>query len=183
MEEEKLEKLLSELAARTAEPVRPGLAEEIKHHIPHKLAPHRVGMDTINIIIDLRISKLAAAAVIIITMVLLGSFFGGRGSTGDGGIYQNSKLLIEYCLSGADTGRSGVLAGASKLYEHLVGKGEDVAYYGDSIEPGDSNAVLMQWKISDGEYRVIFGDLRAKTVSSEELIKLQARMLQKKVKR
>ncbi len=183
MEEEKLGKLLGELAERTAEPVRPGLAEEIKHHIPHKLSPHRVGMDTINIIIDLRIGKLAAAAVIIITMILFGSFFGGRGPTGDGGIYQNSKLLVEYCLGGADAGRSGVLAGASKLYEHLVRNGEDVAYYGDSIEPGDSNAVLMQWKISDGEYRVIFGDLRAKTVSGEELIKLQARMLRKKVKR
>ncbi len=183
MEEEKLGKLLSELAERTAEPVRPGLAEEIKHHIPQKLAPHRVGMDTINIIIDLRISKLAAAAVIIITMILFGSFFGGRGSTSDGGIYQNSKLLIEYCLSGSSPDRNGVLAGASKLYEHLVRKGEDVVYYGDSIEPGDSNAVLMQWKISDGEYRVIFGDLRTKTVGGEELIKLQARMLQKKMKR
>ena len=183
MKEEKLVKLLNELTERTTEPVRPGLAEEIKHHIPEKLAPHRVGMDTINIIIDLRISKLAAAAVIIITMILLANFFGGRGSTSDGGIYQNSKLLIEYCLSGSDADRSGVLAGASKLYEHLVGKGEEVVYYGDSIEAGDSNAVLMQWRISDGEYRVIFGDLRTKTVGGEELIKLQARMLQKKVKR
>ena len=183
MEEKKLGRMLSELADRTTEPVRPSLAEEIKHRIPQKLAPHRMGMDTINIIIDLRISKLAAAAVIIITMILLGNFFSGRGSTGDGGIYHDSKLLIEYCLAGSDTGRSGVLAGASKLYEHLVGKGEDVVYYGDSIEPGDSNAVLMQWKISDGEYRVIFGDLHTKTVGGEELIKLQARMLQKKVKR
>jgi hypothetical protein len=140
-------------------------------------------MDTINIIIDLRISKLAAAAVIIITMILLADFFGSRDSTGDGGLYQNSKLLITYCLSGSSPDGSGVLAGALKLYEHLVREGEEVVYYGDSIEPGDSNAVLMQWKLSGDEYRVVFGDLRAKTVSSEELIKLQQRMLQKRVKR
>ena len=55
-------------------------------------------------------------------------------------------------------------------------------FYGDSIDTEDSNAVLMQWKLSDGEYGVMFGDLRTKTVGAEELIKLQARMLQKKKK-
>jgi hypothetical protein len=55
-------------------------------------------------------------------------------------------------------------------------------YYGDSVDPQDSDAVLIQWKLSDGEYRVIFGDLREKTVSAEELIRLQAKMLRKKAK-
>ena len=182
MEEEKLGKLLNKLAERTAGPVRPGLAEDIKDRIPHRLMPHRGGMDTINIIIDLRISKLAAAAVIIITMILLANFFGGRYSTGDG-IYQDSKLLIRYCLRSAGVDRSGVLADTSKFYEYLVSEGEDVVYYGDSIDLEDSNAVLMQWKLSDDKYRVIFSDLRAKTVGSEELIKLQAQMLQKKTKK
>ena len=180
MEEEKLGKLLSELAERTAEPVRPGLAEDIKRQVPHKIVPHRGGMDTVNIIIDLRINKLAAAAVIIITMILLANFFGGQNLTGDG-IYQDSKLLIKYCLGGRDAGRSSVLAGRSK-YEYLVHQGKDVVYYGDSIDPEDGDAVLVQWRLSDGRYRVILGDLRVRTVSAGELIKLQARMLQKKAK-
>jgi hypothetical protein len=55
-------------------------------------------------------------------------------------------------------------------------------YYGDNVDPRDGNAVLIQWKVSEGEYRVVFGDLREETVSAEELIRLQARMLQKKAK-
>ena len=178
MREEKLKKLLNELTDVTAEPVSPGLAEDIKYRIPHRLAPHRFGMDTVNIIIDLRINKLTAAAVIIITMVLCANFFGGLDSTGEG-IYQNSKLLVRYWLGGDSSGRSGALAGMSEFYEDLVREGKDAEYYGDSIDPKDSNAVLIQWKVSDGRYRVILGDSRVKMVSAEELIKLQARMLRK----
>jgi hypothetical protein len=178
--EEKLGKLLNELADATAEPVHPYLAEDIKHQIPQQLSPHRGGMDTVNIIIDLRISKLAAAAAIIVTMILFANFFGGQ-SPADGGIYQNGKLLIKYCLGGIGADRSNVLTAKSR-YEYLAQRVKDVVYYGDSVDPQDSNAVLIQWKLSDGEYKVIFGDLREKTVSAEELIRLQARMLQKKAK-
>lgn len=181
MREERLKKLLSELAERTAEPIHPGLAEDIKRNIPHSLLLHKGRMDTVNIMIDLRISRLAAAAVIIITMILLANFLGGRDLTSNG-IYQDSKLLVKYCLGGAGAGRSDVLEGMSEFYEYLVHQGKEVVYYGDSIDPADRDAVLMQWKVSDGKYKVILGDLRAKTVSAEELIKLQARMLQKKTK-
>jgi hypothetical protein len=74
------------------------------------------------------------------------------------------------------------LATARSRYEYLAQTGKDVVYYGDSVDPQDSNAVLMQWKLSDGEYRVVFGDLRERTVSAEELIRLQARMLQKRAR-
>ncbi len=180
MREEKLGKLLNELADRTAETVRPDLAEDIKHHIPHRFMPRGGGMDAVNIIIDLRISKLAAAAVIIITMILCANFLGGRDST-NGGIYQDSKMLVKYLLGGEGFGRSNVLVVRTR-YEYLVQKGKDVAYYGDSIDPEDNNAVLMQWKLSDGKYRVIFGDFREKTINAEELIKLQTQMLRKKTK-
>ena len=179
MTEENLGKLLNELAQTTAQPVRPGLAEDIKQQIPHRLLPYRGRMDTVNIIIDLRISKLAAAAVIIITMILLANFLGGKDLTGDG-IYHSSKLLMKYCL-GDVTGKSDVSAVRAR-YEYLLQQGKEAAYYGDSIDPQDSNAVLMQWKLSDGNYRVIFGDLREKTITAEELIELQARMLQKRTK-
>jgi hypothetical protein len=177
MKEEKLENLLNELAERTTEPVRPGLAEDIKQQIPHRIPAHRGGMNTINIIIDLRVSKLAAAAVIIIAMILLANFLGGRGSAG-GNIYQESRLFVKYLLGMDRNSRATVRS----RYEHLVQRGEDVVYYGDSVDPEDSNAVLMQWKVSDGKYKVLFGDLRVREVSAEELIKLQAQMLQKKTK-
>jgi len=177
MKEQEFGRLLNELAERTAEPLPPGLAEDIKHRIPHRLTSHRGGLDTVNIIIDLRISKLAAAAIIIITMVLLAGLFGRRESTG-GDIYQDSKMLLKYFLSSAGVGRSN-LGMVRSRYEYLTRKGKEVVYYGRSIDPQDCNAVLMQWKLSDGKYRVIFGDLREKTVNAEELVKLQAQMLQK----
>jgi hypothetical protein len=190
MKEEKLEKMLNELADVTAEPVRPDFAEDIKQRIPHRLAPYRSGIDTVNIIIDLRVSKLAAAAAIIITMALWGSFLRGRDSIGSG-LYQNAKMRVKDFLGAGDEENKALAAKsgyqynvflAKSRYQYLVRKGEEVTYYGDNVDPQDSNAVLMQWKLSDGNYRVIFADLREKTVSTEELIELQARMLQKKTK-
>lgn len=178
MTEEKLKELLNELADGTAEPVRDGLSEDIKRRIPQSLAPHRGGRDTINIIIDLRISRLAAAAAIIITIVLLASFFSSRDSAGKG-IYQDSKLLIGYILGGEYAHRSDVLAGLSKLRDTLVQQGREVVYYDNKPDPEDNYAVIMYWKLPDGRYGVIFGDLTTKTVSPDILIMLQARMLQK----
>jgi hypothetical protein len=33
--------------------------------------------------------------------------------------------------------------------------------------------VLLRWKVSDNEYRVIFGDLHAETITVEKLAKLE----------
>jgi hypothetical protein len=180
MKEEKLEKLLNELADATAEPAPSGLAEDIKHQIPRQLSPHRGGIDTINIIIDLRINKLAAAAAIIITMILFANFFGGQSRESDG-MLQSGKLLVKYCFGGIGADSSKVSAARSR-YEYLAQTGKEVVYYGDVADLQDSNAVLMQWKLPNGQYKVVFGDLREETVSAEELIKFQARMLQKKAK-
>lgn len=180
MNEEKLEKLLNELADATAGAAPPYLAEDIKRQIPQQLSPHRGGLGTISIIIDLRISKLAAAAAIIVTMILFANFFGSQSQGGDG-IYQNGKMFIKYCLGGVRAEQSNVLA-AKARYEYIVQnqKFRDVVYYGDNVDPSDSNAVLIQWKLSDSEYKVVFGDLREETVSADELIRLQSRMLQKR---
>ena len=180
MREEKLEKLLGELAEGTAEAVSPHLAEDIKQQIPQQLHAHRGGMNTVNIIIDLRINKLVAAAAIIITTIFLVNFFGGRGSR-DAGIYQDGKLLLSY-IGGADVGRSNVLENMAKLCESLASQGKDVVYYGDISDPEDSNAILMQWRLRDNRYRVVFCDLRETEVNAEELIKLQSQMLQARTK-
>jgi outer membrane lipoprotein-sorting protein len=45
------------------------------------------------------------------------------------------------------------------------------AYYGKTVGPQDKEKVLFRWKLLTGEYRVIYGDLRAETVTAEKLRK------------
>jgi hypothetical protein len=46
-------------------------------------------------------------------------------------------------------------------------------YYGKTVTPKDADKVLMRWKVSDNEYRVIYGDLHAETVTPEKLAELE----------
>lgn len=169
MRDENLERMLSELGERAGERVRPDLVEEIKAHIPEHLHAHRRGLDTINIVIDLRVGKLAAAAAIIITMILLANIHG---------LYRDGKVLAKYLMGGSK--QSDILTGKVR-YDLLVKSGEDVELYSD-IDTRDSNAVRMHWKVSQDKYKVVFGDMREAEVSAEELIRLQARMLQERGK-
>jgi hypothetical protein len=176
MEQERLKEALNKLANLTKEPVRPGFCEEIKHNIPHTLSPHRHSTDTIHIAINLKISKLAAAAVIFITIFLCAALFGGRDWTSDG-------ILdgIKDSLAGLGTGRADFLAVRSK-YQDLARQGILVVYYGDSIDTEDSSAVIMQLKLSDNEYRVVFADGSTTIVDAEQLVELLSRMLEKPTK-
>jgi outer membrane lipoprotein-sorting protein len=45
----------------------------------------------------------------------------------------------------------------------------DFAYYGKTVKPNDKEKVLLRWKLDDGQYEVIYGDLRAETVTAEQL--------------
>ena len=174
MGEEKLGRMLSELADRSAESVRAGLAEEIKHHIPKPLIPLKRGIHTVSIMIDLRVGKLTAAAAIIIAMVLFASFLGSR----DSNIYQDGKLLARYFLG--DMEKSPMQTAKSR-YDVLVGQNKDVVFYED-VDPRDSDAVLMHWKRPNGNYKVVYGDLRESEVSADELIRIQFKMLSRQRK-
>ena len=176
MNEEKLTKLLNDLADATAEPVRPGLSEDIKQQIPKRISTHKGGTDTVHIVINLRISKLAAAAVIIVTILLCAGLFGGREWTSDGIVDG-----VKDSLAWLGAGKADVLAVRSK-YEDLVRQGKHVVYYGDRIAPGDKNAILMHLKLPDDKYRVVFGDGSTTIVNAEQLIELHSRMLLKKAK-
>jgi len=59
------------------------------------------------------------------------------------------------------------------FYMTLVQDKNEPAYYGGSVSPEDTDAVLMRWKISDNEYRVIYGDLSAEDVAAGELAELE----------
>jgi hypothetical protein len=177
MEEEQIREMLTELGRRVTEPVRPGLGEEIKQRIPHRLSRHKIGWDTVNIIIDLRLSKSVAAAVIIITMILLLNLFGGRDSAG-GGIIKDGMLLIKYW---GGSGEDQISMSRSR-YELLLNRGEDVIWYGDSVDVKDANAVLMQYKLPDGKYELTFVDGHEKQVDTEQLVNLLSRMFGKRTK-
>jgi len=65
------------------------------------------------------------------------------------------------------------IQGACLFYGKLVKENKDVAYYGDKVTAQDVDKVLMRWKISDDEYRIIFGDLTTKDVTAQELAELE----------
>ncbi|MHC4457144.1 MAG: hypothetical protein ACYS0I_08635 [Planctomycetota bacterium] len=62
---------------------------------------------------------------------------------------------------------------AASFYAQLVGTEKDAVYYGDRVTSDDADTVLMRWKVSDDEYRVIFGDLSVEDVTAEELAELE----------
>jgi hypothetical protein len=175
-DEKDIKELLNTLSETTTEPAPPSLAEDIKRQIPHRLSPHWVTRDTINIIIHLKINKLAAAAAIIITIIICATVLGGRDSSG--GVLQDSVLFIKHWATADTTGISAV----KSRYDRLLGRGEDVVWYGDHVTTRNSSTVLMHRSLPDGNYEVMFADGHEKQVTSEELIQLLSRMLQKKAK-
>ena len=65
------------------------------------------------------------------------------------------------------------IRGLDKFYGLLRWDKKDPAYYGKAVTPKDADKVLLRWKVSDKEYRVIFGDLHAQTVTAEKLAELE----------
>jgi hypothetical protein len=50
----------------------------------------------------------------------------------------------------------------------------DPATFGPTVTANDANKVLLRWKLSDGQYRVILGDLQIKDVDAAQLAQLEA---------
>lgn len=175
MEKRELEGLLKVLPGQLIDRARPGLAQDIKSRIPHRLNLHR--LDTINIIVDLRISRLAAAAVILVAVFLTGAFFGGRDSEGLH-VYQDGKMFIRYALGGENAYKGDMLPELTKFRDSLTAQGHEVVFCGSRSSLKDPYAIVMYWPIADGKYSVILGDLSARTVTAKTLIRLQTRMLE-----
>ena len=169
IDKDKIKNLLKTFAARGFESPQPGLLQELKNRIPHRLVCHR--MDTISIIVDLRISRVAAAAVILVALFVAAGFFGGREAISGG------KLFLSYTLRGENAYRGQITETLATFRDTLIAQGRDVVYYGDWAESNDPHVVLMHWKLSDDEYGVILGDMSARTVHAKTLIRLQAHML------
>ncbi|MBN2180892.1 MAG: hypothetical protein JW715_03175 [Sedimentisphaerales bacterium] len=66
------------------------------------------------------------------------------------------------------------IRGCAMFYSRLQWDKKDPAYYGKTVTSEDSDKVLMRWKVSDNEYRVIYGDLHVESVTPEKLAELEA---------
>lgn len=67
---------------------------------------------------------------------------------------------------------------AGAFYAQLTRDNKDVEYYGDRVTSDNVDAVLMRWKVSENEYRVIFGDLTTGNISEGELAELEKCLLE-----
>jgi outer membrane lipoprotein-sorting protein len=76
-------------------------------------------------------------------------------------------------MSKNDFGNMMKIQNACEFYADLVETNKDAAYYGDNVNPRDFDKVLLRWRLEDGRYRVIYGDLRAETVSAQRLSDLE----------
>jgi len=62
---------------------------------------------------------------------------------------------------------------AGSFYAQLAGAEKEAVYYGDSVTSENPDAVLLRWKVSDNDYRIIFGDLSVGNATAEELATLE----------
>jgi outer membrane lipoprotein-sorting protein len=67
-----------------------------------------------------------------------------------------------------------VMQGMSQVSELSV-YNPGFAYYGKTVGPKDKDKTLLRWKLDDGRYEVIFGDLHVETVTAERLRALEAK--------
>ena len=71
------------------------------------------------------------------------------------------------------TNESLSFAGPAFFYRTLTEENKDPMYFGETVGPSNADKVLLRWKLDGGQYRVIFGDLSAKTVTDAELVELE----------
>ncbi len=58
------------------------------------------------------------------------------------------------------------------FYMQLVQQDKNPRYYGDRVEPGDTEQILMIWKGDKGRYEVIYGDLSTTVLTPDQVPQL-----------
>lgn len=93
-----------------------------------------------------------------------------------------SRELVDLAKDGSNSQRLGLmgqdkvlkLTMATTSFQMLTMQKAEPKYYGDTVQPGEANKVLARWKTPEGNYRVIYGDLRSEEVTAERLAELEA---------
>ena len=63
----------------------------------------------------------------------------------------------------------------AQYFGKLESQGKEPVYSGATVTAAEPDKVLLRWKLHNGQYRVIFGDLQIKDVSPEQLKELEAK--------
>lgn len=61
------------------------------------------------------------------------------------------------------------------VFNRVLLSNPDVAYFGKTVGPKAKDKVLAHWRLDDGRYQIIFGDLRAEIVTAERLHALEGK--------
>ncbi|UCG58920.1 MAG: hypothetical protein JSU70_05285 [Phycisphaerales bacterium] len=69
---------------------------------------------------------------------------------------------------------------AGAFYTRMATEGKDPAYYGEKVTAEFPDAVLMRWRLDDGTYKIIFGNLTIGEATAEELDELESAPLNSK---
>ncbi|MBN1127137.1 MAG: hypothetical protein JXA82_19195 [Sedimentisphaerales bacterium] len=72
-----------------------------------------------------------------------------------------------------DDAKVSTLKYGALFFGTLQTEGKEAVYYGRTVTADDANKVLLRWKLDDGKFRVIFGDLRIEDISSTRLAELE----------
>jgi hypothetical protein len=51
----------------------------------------------------------------------------------------------------------------------------DAAYHGKTVGPKDDGKILLRWKLDDGRYQAIYGDLRGEILPLEQVRALEGK--------
>jgi len=97
-------------------------------------------------------------------------------------VLEDGKLFLRYTLKGENACKAELLGNLAQFRDALIAQGREVVYYGKQANFNDPCAVIMHWKLPDGRYGVILGDMTARTVSARTLITLQDHMLRERAK-
>ena len=73
-----------------------------------------------------------------------------------------------------DDAQVSTLKYGAQYFGTLQTEGKEPVYSGATVTAADVDKVLVRWKLDDGKYRVIFGDLRIEDVSTGRLTELEA---------
>jgi ankyrin repeat protein len=65
------------------------------------------------------------------------------------------------------------IRGLAGFYRMLEWDNKEPRYNRLTVVPKDADKILMRWKLSDNQYRVVYGDLRAETITSERLAEFE----------
>ena len=55
----------------------------------------------------------------------------------------------------------------------ILRENSDAVWYGSSVGPEETDQVLLRWKLEDGTYRVIYGNLESENVTPIRLKQLE----------